>query len=117
VSGSSGVHAPTVNVNQLGVAGALIQDGVLLASSGGTVNVATGTYTETVTINKNLTLQGSGGPILTQPVGTALTITGGAGHRQRFQHPKFHHRRLGHGREWARPLPQQLYRQHHRGQQ
>lgn len=77
VSGSSGVHAPTINVNQLGTAGALIQDGVLLASAGGTVNVATGTYTETVTINKNLTLQGSGGPILTQPVGTALTITGG----------------------------------------
>ena len=78
VSGSSGVHAPTVNVNQVGAVGALIQDGVLLASSGGTVNVATGTYTESVTINKNLTLQGSGGPILTQPVGTALTITGGA---------------------------------------
>ena len=37
-----------------------IQEGIDAVSSGGTVNVAAGTYTEQVVINKNLTLQGAG---------------------------------------------------------
>ncbi len=78
VSGSSGITAPTVNVDQLGAPGAKIQDGVLLAASGGTVNVAAGTYTQTVTINKNLTLQGASGAVIQVTGGTALTLGGGA---------------------------------------
>jgi hypothetical protein len=78
VSGSIGITAPTVFVDQLGAPGAKIQDGVLLASAGGTVNVAAGTYTQTVTINKNLTLQGASGAVIQVTGGTALTLSGGA---------------------------------------
>ena len=47
VTGSSGITAPVVNVD----AGALINDGITLASSSnGTVNVAAGTYNESVAI-------------------------------------------------------------------
>ncbi|HEC88506.1 MAG TPA: hypothetical protein ENI52_04225, partial [Thermoplasmata archaeon] len=41
-----------------------IQDGVDNVAVGGTVHVAAGTYTEQLTINKTLTLQGSGQPTL-----------------------------------------------------
>jgi len=54
VSGSTSVGAPVVNVNP----GAKIQDGVLLAL-GSTVNVAAGTYTEQLVINKDLTVVGA----------------------------------------------------------
>lgn len=56
--GSGGIVAPIINVNPP----AKIQDGVTLASTGGTVNVAAGTYNEDVNINKGLTLKGSGNP-------------------------------------------------------
>ncbi|MDP1714434.1 MAG: thrombospondin type 3 repeat-containing protein [Anaerolineales bacterium] len=58
VTGSSNIFAPLVNVN----AGAKIQDGILLASPGGTVNVAAGTYVwaGAITIDKSLTIQGAG---------------------------------------------------------
>jgi nitrous oxidase accessory protein NosD len=58
VTGSSNVFAPIVNVNN----GAHIQDGILLVSSGGTVNVAAGTYNESPIIRKSLTLRGTAGP-------------------------------------------------------
>ena len=57
-TGSVGITAPIVNVNPA----AKIQDGVIFASSGGTVNVAAGTYLEDVNINKGLTLKGLGNP-------------------------------------------------------
>jgi hypothetical protein len=55
-TGSGGITAPIVNVNQA----ARIQDGVTLASSGGTVNIAAGTYKENVKIDKSLTVNGAG---------------------------------------------------------
>ena len=56
-TGSGGVTAPIVNVNH---PTARIQDGVNLASSGGTVNVAAGTYVERVKIDKLLVVKGDG---------------------------------------------------------
>ncbi len=53
---SVNVFAPVVNVN----AGASIQDGITLIDNGGTVNVAAGTYTEQIVIDKSLTLVGVG---------------------------------------------------------
>jgi len=74
----SAVTAPTVNVNQSGAPGAKIQDGILLAASGGTVNVGAGTYAQNVTVNKSLTLLGASGSAIIQPAsGTAVTITTG----------------------------------------
>jgi hypothetical protein len=55
-TGSGGITAPVINVNPT----ARIQDGVTLASSGGTVNIAAGTYNENLIINKLLTLSGTG---------------------------------------------------------
>ena len=55
-TGSGGITAPVVNVNPV----ARIQDGVTLASSGGTVNVAAGTYKENVKIDKSLVVKGAG---------------------------------------------------------
>ena len=55
-TGSGGITAPVVKVNPA----ARIQDGVTLASSGGTVNVAGGTYTENVHIDKSLNVKGAG---------------------------------------------------------
>jgi predicted outer membrane repeat protein len=55
-TGSGGITAPIVNVNQA----ARIQDGITLASSGGTVNIAAGTYKENVRIDKSLTVNGAG---------------------------------------------------------
>ena len=54
ISGSNGITAGTVNVN-----GAKIAEGILLASSGGTVNVGAGTYNENLTITQALTLNGA----------------------------------------------------------
>lgn len=53
----SGISANTVNVlnNQ-----AKIQEGIGLANSGGTINVAAGTYTENVVLDKSLTINGAG---------------------------------------------------------
>ena len=53
----SGITANTVNVLNNN---AKIQDGVTLASSGGIVNVAAGTYKENVMIDKSLSVKGSG---------------------------------------------------------
>jgi hypothetical protein len=55
-TGSGGITAPLITVNT----GSKIQDGVTLASSGGTVNVAAGTYMENVKIDKSLTVKGVG---------------------------------------------------------
>jgi hypothetical protein len=43
---------------------ASIQAGIGASNAGGTVNVAAGTYSETVTVNKAITLTGSGTPII-----------------------------------------------------
>ncbi len=58
-AGSGGITAPEVYVNQVGAVGALIQDGILLASSGGTVNVAAGTYAQQVNVDKSVALLGA----------------------------------------------------------
>lgn len=54
-TGSGGITAPIVNVNP----GAKIQDGVTFVSSGGTVNLASGTYYENVQIDKSLSMSGA----------------------------------------------------------
>jgi nitrous oxidase accessory protein NosD len=58
---SNNIFAPVINVNP----GGSIQDGILLVSSGGTVNVAAGTYNETITIPKAMTLRSVAGPAST----------------------------------------------------
>ncbi len=66
---------------QAGPTGA-IQEGVNLASSAGTVNVVAGTYAESVSIDKDLTLAGQGGVTLSAPTagtGTGVDITGAPG--------------------------------------
>ncbi|MDP1714919.1 MAG: right-handed parallel beta-helix repeat-containing protein [Anaerolineales bacterium] len=68
VSGSGNIFASVVNVN----AGASIQDGITLATSGGTVNVAEGTYNEQINISKPLTVTGADGAVLD---GTGLVST------------------------------------------
>lgn len=70
--------ASTVNVNG---PNARIQNGVDVAASGGTVNVATGTYAENVSITKALTLSGAGaGNAIIDPVsGNAITVSGAIG--------------------------------------
>ncbi len=50
---------------------ATIQDGVAAVASGGTVNVAAGTYDEQVVINKSLTLQGAGDTTIIKPSSAA----------------------------------------------
>jgi parallel beta-helix repeat protein len=55
-TGSDGITAPIIYVNPT----AKIQDGVTLASLGGTVNIAAGTYKENVKIDKSLVLKGAG---------------------------------------------------------
>ena len=67
VAGSSGITAATINVNS----GAKIQDGILLASSGETVNVGIGTYADTLTVNKSVTIDGGG--IATQTASVTVT--------------------------------------------
>ena len=74
-TGSGGITAPIVNVNPV----AKIQDGITLASSGGTVNVAAGTYNENVNINKGLTLKGSGNPTANSFSLNAILGTGSGG--------------------------------------
>ncbi|HXT59406.1 MAG TPA: DUF4214 domain-containing protein, partial [Pirellulales bacterium] len=58
---------------------AAIQEGVNLATPGGTVNVLAGTYAENVTIANALTLAGQGNVVLLAPIalsGTGVAITG-----------------------------------------
>lgn len=73
VSGTTGISAPVVNVNQTTQAGAKIADAITLVTTGGTINVAVGSYSEDVTINKNLVLTGAGNPSV-----TSFTLTNGA---------------------------------------
>lgn len=56
VGGSTNVFAPLIYVNN----GASINDGLLLAQENGTVNVASGTYTEQIKIKKSVHLIGAG---------------------------------------------------------
>lgn len=56
VTGSTNVFAPLIYVNS----GASINDGLLLAQEGGTVNVAPGIFTEQIKIKKSVHLIGSG---------------------------------------------------------
>ncbi len=70
-AGSGGLIAGTVNVQS----GALVADGILLAASGGSVNLD-GSHTESVTIGKNLTLQSTTGATLDSS-GMTITVSGG----------------------------------------
>ncbi len=56
---------------------ATIQAGVTAVASGGTVNVAAGTYSENVNVNKSLTLQGTGNPTVTaaDPAVSVFNVT------------------------------------------
>ena len=74
----SGFAANTVNVASTN---AKIQQGIDLAASGGTVNVAAGTYYENLNINKALTLNGAGSDQTTvdgQDLGSVITVGAGA---------------------------------------
>ncbi|MBP7691746.1 MAG: tandem-95 repeat protein [Anaerolineales bacterium] len=78
VAGTSGVSAPAVTVN----AGSRAQDGVNLAAAGGTVALAAGTYPETLTLSRAVTVQGpASGPraIIDPASGAAVQVTAGAG--------------------------------------
>ncbi len=78
VAGTSGVSAPAVTVN----AGSHAQDGVNLAAAGGTVALAAGTYAETLTLSRAVTVQGpASGPraIIDPASGAAVQVTAGAG--------------------------------------
>ncbi|MFC1728929.1 T9SS type A sorting domain-containing protein [candidate division KSB1 bacterium] len=73
VTGSSGISAATINVNDAGV---LLSDGVLLASAGGTVNVVNGDFTgEDITVAKSLTITGGGTSNVTKFILTAANVT------------------------------------------
>jgi hypothetical protein len=73
VTASSLFSVDTVNVQS----GAKIQEGIDLAAIGGTVNVvASGTYTESLTISKNLTLKSTTGATL-DSTGTTIAVSGG----------------------------------------
>jgi hypothetical protein len=73
VAGTTGITAPTVNVDQTGGAGAKIGDALTLVDADGTINVAAGTYAENVTINKRVQIIGTGSPTT-----TSFTLTAGA---------------------------------------
>lgn len=70
------VNASTVTVQP----GAKVQEGANLAETGGWLWLANGTYTETVTIARDLTVlaQNEGVPTLAAPGSTPLTLNGGA---------------------------------------
>ena len=72
---ATSVSAGTVTVQP----GAKVQDGADLAETGGWLWLANGTYTETVTIARDMTVQAQneGAPTLAAPGGTALTLSGG----------------------------------------
>jgi len=81
VAGTTTLNAPTINLNAAitntvtGSAATVvnvddapsgqIQDGINVAATGATVNLAAGTYPEAVTVNKSLTLHGAGRTVTT----------------------------------------------------
>lgn len=72
-------NAATISVKQLGCGTeadcyTTIANGILYASDGDTVKVYPGTYSESITINKSIALQGSG-PQWTTIYGTSAAIT------------------------------------------
>ncbi len=73
VSGTTGITAATINVDQVGATGAKIADALTLVAAGGTINAGAGTYAEDVTINKSAQLVGTG-----SPTATSFTLTNGA---------------------------------------
>ena len=73
VAGSTGVFANTTNVNDPSV---VINQGILVTkgTGGGVVNVAAGSYTQLVDVNKSVAVQGVGTPQIASPTGgTAAT--------------------------------------------
>jgi filamentous hemagglutinin family protein len=78
VAGSSSM----VNVSKTSSGGGQVQDGVSIAKSGGTVNVGEGTFAESVTIDRALTLDGAGkGKTIINPGSnaTGILVTGNIG--------------------------------------
>lgn len=77
LAGSSSV----VNVSKTAAGGGQIQDGVDIAKSGGSVNVGAGTFAESVTLGKALTLKGAGAAssVIDPVSGDAVAIGGNMG--------------------------------------
>jgi hypothetical protein len=71
LGGSSNVFANWVEVHP----GASIQDGINVVAANGTVDVLAGTYQEQISIQKNITLQGSGTDTIIQAPATLSTKT------------------------------------------
>jgi hypothetical protein len=65
LGGSTNIFANSVEVNS----GAIIQDGIDLVATGGTVSVGAGTFVEDIEIvGKDITLQGTSGTVIQSPV-------------------------------------------------
>ncbi len=76
IAKSGAIGASTVTVQP----GALAQEGVQVAEAGATVSLADATFTETVTIDKNLTLQAlhDGKPLIHPASGPAIQVSAGS---------------------------------------
>ena len=73
--GTANALASVVNV----ASGALAQDGATLTATGGTLNLATGTYAETLTLSRDVKLASSAASLSAIVLSGAKLVTGGSG--------------------------------------